>query len=57
MKGDRTEPCLTPNFIANISENILFHLTVEKKFFFSQLSRSSNNATGRFLFISFMNRA
>ena len=40
--NNRTKPCLTPNFIAKISDKILFHLTVEK--YFSQFSRRSNNA-------------
>ena len=31
-KGDKTEPCLTPNFTANVYESTQSHFTIEELF-------------------------
>ena len=35
-KGDKTEPCLTPNFTANVYESTQSHFTIEEQFFLLQ---------------------
>jgi len=42
--GDKTEPCLTPNFMAKICQNVLPHLIREKQFF-NQFSSRFNNVS------------
>jgi len=55
-KGDKTEPCLTPNLMAKVYENICPYLILEKEFF-NQFSSRSSNAIGSFLFICFISKA
>jgi len=50
-----TKPCLTPELILNVCDQLLPHLTHARESE-SQFSSSCNNSIGMYRFISFMNK-